>query len=484
MRDTADRRPRVTLTTSRPVRLGALVVLAVWALHQTFWNLLGHNVHGDESIYVRAGWAYLHGDFSANREHPPTAKYLFGAAQVLFGKGVLGPRIVVGVLIVAVGVTLFWWLRREVGFWTGVLVAAMWLLTPRGFLGTRVDRYALLDPVMIAFAVLALAAAWAWTRTDRSWLAPVSGALFAMSVTSKVSTVVLLPAFLLLPLLFRRTRSLLVGSGLWVFAFVLVTVALYAPMGIRSAITTMVTFQAGQNEHGHPISIAGRIHTFAPWWADAWFLWSGVGAVTTVVLVVGLLAALVLRPGRLVAYLGTALGLLVVFYAFVAHIALANYYAAWMPLLIALAAIGITRLATVLPSPVGGVVATVLVVALVVPAVGESVTIARTHPSGIARVDQWLDDHGHAGGSVLFVAATPTLTEPYFAGRGSMEPDDGPFAAVVVGDDRRFPPSAEVRAFLRSDTDQLERTEVDGFTVWIPRTGSVVERAGRLTVVP
>ncbi len=129
MRDTADRRPRVTLTTSRPVRLGALVVLAVWALHQTFWNLLGHNVHGDESVYVRAGWAYLHGDFSANREHPPTAKYLFGAAQVLFGQGVLGPRIVVGVLVVAVGVTLFWWLRREVGFWTGVLVAAMWLLT-------------------------------------------------------------------------------------------------------------------------------------------------------------------------------------------------------------------------------------------------------------------------------------------------------------------------------------------------------------------
>lgn len=469
------------LSASRPLRRVAVVVLVLWALYQCSWNLLGHNVHGDESVYVRAGWAYVHGDFSANREHPPTAKYLFGAAQVVFGQGVLGPRLVVAVLVLAAGATLFWWLRREVGFWTGFLVAAMWFLTPRAFLGTRVDRYALLDPVMIAFAVVALAAAWAWIRTDRWWLAPVSGALFAVSVTSKVSTIVLVPAFLLLPLLFRRPRRLLTGGLAWLVAFVVVGVGLYAPMGIRSAITTMVRFQAGQNQHGHPISIAGEVHTFAPWWANAWFLWTGVGPVTTVVLVIGLVAALAIRPDRLVAYLGTALALLVIFYTVVAHIALANYYAAWMPLLIALAALGLSRLATVVPGPVSTVVVAVLVLALVVPAVGESVTIARTRPSGIALVDRWLDDHGRADGSVLFAAATPTLTDPYFAGRGSMEPDDVPFVAVVVGNDRRFPPSAEVRAFLRTQGDRLDRTVVDGLVVWTPHSGTVHERDGRLT---
>jgi len=480
--DTRPRRWPTGVTATRPFRLAVVSLLGVWALYQCFWNLLGQNVHGDESIYVRAGWSSLHGDFSANREHPPTAKYLFGAAQVLFGQGVLGPRIVVGVLVVLVGVTLFWWFRKEIGFWTAVLVAAVWLLTPRDFLGTRVDRYALLDPVMIAFAVLALATAWAWIRSGRPWLAPVSGVLFAFSVTSKASTIVLLPAFVLLPLLFRQPRRLLTGGVAWLIAFVLAVVALYAPMGMRSAIEYMIRFQNGQNENGHPLSIAGEVHTFAPWWANAYFLWHGVGTVTAVVLVLGLLAALLLRPGRLVAFLGTALGLLVVFYTFVAHIALANYYAAWMPLLIALAALGISRVATAVRAPIGAVAVAVLVVALAVPAAADSVSIARTHPTGIALVARWLDDHDRSAGGVLFAAATPTLTDPYFAGRGSMETDDGPFVALVVGDDRRFPPSDEVTTFLRDHREDLRRTSVDGFTVWTPRSGSIVEQHRRLTV--
>lgn len=467
---------------TRATRLVALVVIGVWALYQCTWNLLGHNVHGDESIYVRAGWSYVHGDFTANREHPPTGKYLFGAAQLLLGQGVLGPRIAVAALVLVVGATLYWWLRNEYGHWTGLLAAGAWLLTPRDFLGTRVDRYALLDPVMICLAVLALATAWAWLRADRGWLAPLSGVLFAMSVTTKVSTVVLLPAFVLLPLLFRQPRRLLTGGVAWLVAFVLVTVALYAPMGIRSAVTYMVRFQDGQNEHGHPLSIAGTVHTFAPWWANAWFLGNGVGAATTVTLLVGLGAALVLRPGRLVAYLGTALGCLVVFYTFVAHIALANYYAAWVPLLVAVAAIGLGRLVTVLPRPIGVVVAATVVVALAVPSAVQSVTIAGTRPTGIAVVDTWLRDHGRASGGVLFAAATPTLTEPYFAGRGSMEPDDGPFVALVVGDDRRFPPSDEVERFLGDRGAHLSRHEIDGFTVWTPRSGTIVQRGGVLTV--
>ncbi|MDM7891520.1 ArnT family glycosyltransferase [Curtobacterium caseinilyticum] len=467
---------------TRATRLAALVLVAVWALYQCTWNLLGHNVHGDESIYVRAGWSYVHGDFAANREHPPTGKYLFGAAQLLLGQGVLGPRIAVAVLVLVVGATLYWWLRNECGHWTGLLAAGAWLLTPRDFLGSRVDRYALLDPVMICLAVLALATAWAWIRTGRGWLAPLSGVLFAMSVTTKVSTVVLLPAFVLLPLLFRQPRRLLTGGVAWLVAFVLVTVALYAPMGMRSAIAYMVRFQDGQNEHGHPLSIAGTVHTFAPWWANAWFLWNGVGAATTVTLLVGLVAAVVLRPGRLVAYLGTALGCLVVFYTVVAHIALANYYAAWMPLLVAVAAIGLGRLVTALPRPTGVVVAGAVVVALAVPSAVQSVTIAETRPTGIAVVDTWLRDHGRARGGVLFAAATPTLTEPYFAGRGSMEPDDGPFVALVVGDDRRFPPSDEVERFLDDRGADLSRHEVDGFTVWTPRSGTIVQRDGVLTV--
>ncbi len=90
---------------------------------------------------------------------------------------------------------------------------------------------------MTAFAVLAVATAWVWIRGDRWWLAPVSGALMALSVTSKVSTVVLLPAFLLLPVLFRAWRRLLVGGAMWAVAFGIVFLVSYVPMasGPRSA---------------------------------------------------------------------------------------------------------------------------------------------------------------------------------------------------------------------------------------------------------
>jgi len=56
------------------VRVAALVLLAVAAAYQCFWRIGATNVGGDESTYVKAGLAYVHGAFDQNREHPPTAK--------------------------------------------------------------------------------------------------------------------------------------------------------------------------------------------------------------------------------------------------------------------------------------------------------------------------------------------------------------------------------------------------------------------------
>lgn len=69
-----------------------------------FWNMWSANVNIDEFIYVQAGFDYVHGDFSSNREHPPAAKYFFGIAQLIFGEGVLAPRIFFAFLVIAVGV--------------------------------------------------------------------------------------------------------------------------------------------------------------------------------------------------------------------------------------------------------------------------------------------------------------------------------------------------------------------------------------------
>ncbi|MCS6548543.1 glycosyltransferase family 39 protein [Curtobacterium flaccumfaciens pv. flaccumfaciens] len=461
--------------------IASLVVIA--ALYQCFWNLAGSNITGDENIYLRSGWQYVHGDFTANREHPPTAKYLFGLVQLLTGQGPIGPRVLVGVLTFAVGVVLYLWLRREIGYWGALLAASLWWLTPRGGAGARVDRLALLDPVMTAFAVFAIVAAWWWIRSERAWwLAPVSGVLMAASVTSKLSTIVLLPAFLLLPVLFKVWRKGLVGGVLWVAAFTVTFVALYVPMGIRSAIQYMVAFQEGQNTNGHPITIDGQIHTFAPWWASFRFLLDGTGKAMLVVLAIGVLAALVVRADRLVAYVGASLVLLVGFYVVVAKIALPTYYTAWMPFLLVLAAIGFARLATVPPRALTVPVVLVLVATLVVPSFRVSQAVARAHPTGIALLPGYLEDHDVPDGRILFVSATPTLFQPYVGDHGTNRLDRGPYVAIVVGRDQRLPAPEAVTTLLQDDASSFTTGRLDGLRVWVPKDGRIREDNGALTI--
>ena len=463
------------------VRVVALVLLAVATAYQCFWRIGAENVGGDEATYVKAGLAYVHGAFDQNREHPPTAKYLFGLAQLVFGDGATAPRVLVGVLVVLGAGVLFLWLRVEIGFWAGYGAAALWTLTPRGGAGARVDRVALLDPVMVFFAVAALFAIWMWMRTDRGWWLPLSAVLMAASVTSKASTLVLLPAFLLAPVLFRRWRALVVGGAVWLAVFVVTVVALYAPMGIRSAVTYMLEFQEGQNRNGHLAQIDGRTYQFAPWWANAWYLVHGVGTPVLVVLGSGVLLALVVRPGRLVVFVALPLVLLGVFYAVAAKIALPTYYSAWMPFIVLLAAIGFARLAALPPRRLTAAAASLLVVAAVVGSAPLAKTVWETRSTGVARLLPLLRHEGVGGGRIFFGAITPSDYDQYVGSRGVRDVVDAPFVAIVVGTDRRFPLPPEVQSLLETQRSSFDRVRLDRVVVWIP-DGEVVRDGAGLTI--
>ena len=152
------------------VEPAAGMLLLLWAVFQNFWNLAAANVEVDETVYVKAGWQYVHGDFRLNGEHPFTAKYLMGIAQLILGQGLTSARTAAAVASLVTGVIIWWWLRTEVGRTTGMLAAAMWLLLPRQislFWGPREDRYALLEPFMMMFGVAAMAAGWWWYRSGR-----------------------------------------------------------------------------------------------------------------------------------------------------------------------------------------------------------------------------------------------------------------------------------------------------------------------------
>ncbi len=98
----------------------------------------------------------------------------------------------------------------------------------------------------------------------------------------------------------------------------------------------------------------------------------GLGAITFVVIVVGVIAALLIHPDRLVAYLAVVVILLAIFYLGISKVALGGYYYAFMPFLIALCAIGYGRLLEVRPRAVTAALTIVALVAVAAPSLALS----------------------------------------------------------------------------------------------------------------
>ncbi len=479
----------------------AAVVLA--ALFVAYWHVGRQRTDVDEDVYVRAGWQYVHGVFMLNLEHPPTAKFLFGLAELVVGSPTtLGPRIVAATASFGIGLVLFAWFRRPVGFWGALVTAALWWLTPRANnpgwsdpgsgVATRIDRVALLEPVMMFFAVAALWAAWKWVTGDdrRRWVwAGASGLLLALSVTSKVTSALLVVAIIALPILFRRWWDLLTGGLIAAGTFLVAFVALYAPVGLVRGLSYMLEFQFRHAETGHTVVLLGKEYQFAPWWANAVYLLNGTSRWLVLALVVGLVLALVLRPDRLVAYLAIGLAAQIVFLVS-SDVALGHYYYAAMPMFVALAGVGLGRLgwprrAIGRRQGIVRIVAVCAVLALtVLPVVRLVSAVAQARPAGIALLDAKLEEHGITDGTILFSGYNIVAFQPYFGGRGTWATDADDVTAVVQGADTRFPMQPGVAAYLRDHADDLEYFRVDELRVWVPKQGSLRERDGVLERSP
>ncbi|GLK18702.1 hypothetical protein [Herbiconiux flava] len=462
----------------RWTRIAAVVVVFGWAVYQAFWNLGAANYNSDEPIYVEAGWAYVHGDFSANREHPPTAKLLIGLAQLVLGEGAPAGRILVAVTVLLGGLVLYLWLRREIG-WAGALFASgAWMLMPHGVTsGPRLDRFAVLEPFMVFFALCAFAAAWQWFRLrsraertsgTRPWLPwvwlVVSAIAMAFSVTSKVSTAVMIPAILLLPLLARRVRDAVIGAVVFVAVFGVVAVGLYLPMGIRSAVTYMLQMQSEHNAAGHLVVVAGVATTDPPWWTNLLYSVEGMGIAASAVLVVGLIAAFWLRPPALTLYVFGGMALLLVFHLFVSRVMLSHYYYVWVWPACVLAGIGV---AVLLASRVRllRLLAGLLVVVAVGSSLWVSAVIANERAVGVALVLPSLEAEGVPDGDVLVGGMAPWEYSTYLEGHWTTDPADPDIVAVATKESLRFPVDPAVEAVV--DDDAAEELVLDDVTLYI-----------------
>lgn len=464
-----------------------LVVLSAWALYQCYWNIGAANFHADEPNYINSGWGYLHGDFAGNREHPPTAKYLMGLVQVLFGQGVLAPRILTSTLVLATGVVIWFWLRREAGPIAALSAASLWLLLPRGVegVGDRLDRFAVLEPYMVCFAIMAFAAMWQWYRRS-GWLWLILGAtLMAASVTSKLSSAVILPAILLLPLFARSWRMALAGGAVFVAVFCSVFTIVYLPMGMRSALAFMLQMQSEHNAAGHLVDVAGLITAFPPWWANIWYMFVGVGIPGTVALSVATAAVVLSKRVTLWGFLGTALLFLAVFYLIVSSVALGHYYYGWMGIVSVLAGLGLAALLR----PGGGLVrrgalltiGAVITILALLSAVGLSVSIWKERPKGAALVEHSLVEHGVQTGSILTAGVTAGTFGAYLGDRATSDQTAPGIVAVLVGWSTRYPPDPVLLAFIDDHKDRFVSVQLDDLTLYIV-DGTLQDRDGVLSV--
>jgi len=354
----------------------AAFVLVCW-VH--LWRLGTEGVVTDENAYRRAGSQYVQGVFRVNLEHPPLAKELIGSAEVLFGRSWTAVRLPSALAGIATAAVLCAWATRAAGPWAGLAAVVLWGLVPQraglpGLLDlsipTRVDRFALLEPLATLFSALALWAGWEWmTRRTLRW-AVVAGLATGFAAAAKAPGVLVAPAIV----------GFAISAGLGAAAIA------YAPFGFHAAfhqLDYMFAFQSRHAQEGHSIYLAGKIYSHPPWWAGLSFQTLGYGWAITVAGAGAIAAALFAARHRSgVAYaLAAAVSVYVVLNLAVG-LQLSFYYLLWQPALVFAAAMGVEALLRggrerLLLLPLGGLV--------LVPVVAFGVRLATLGPGPYER---------------------------------------------------------------------------------------------------
>ncbi|MEZ0165817.1 ArnT family glycosyltransferase [Kineococcus sp. LSe6-4] len=438
-----------------------LTVLVVLAGAFVFlWRLGVESSTGDELVYRDAGVAYVHGDFRANLEHPPLAKFLIGLGHLAFGGSLTADRLPSALMGLATGGVLFCVARRIGGPWAGLTAMLLWYFLPLhpGVVEAHVGRQATLEMPLLFFTACAVWAAQVVAAQPSWWRWAVFGAAVGAATATKLTgasvAVVVLAAWAAHP---RKVGGALLAGVTAVVVFL----ATYLPFGAEApdAVRTVVQWQLDHAGRGAVQHIAGQNHLFPPWWSAWWFQsrylgWAALVALWTSAL---LGAALVRRVSTAVvatAVVGFTVAVVV------SPLKLPQYHDVLAPPLVALAAVGLTRLVTSRAWPV----AAVLALPLVVACAGQLGTVATTRTADYALLAPNLRDLP-AGTTVVSWADTGTLQ------RAAPQ-------VTVVG-----PGAVDCSAALVVDptiANRIPGADLDG---WLRQCGGTVERFDRLELV-
>ncbi|GAA0318299.1 hypothetical protein GCM10009528_40080 [Kineococcus aurantiacus] len=326
------------------------------------WRLGVESSTGDELVYRDAGAAYVHGDFRANLEHPPLAKFLIGLGHLVFGGSLTADRLPSALLGIATGGVLFYVARRVAGPWAGLVAMTLWYVLPLhpGVVEAHVGRQATLEMPLLFFTACAVWAAQGVAAQPVWWRWAVFGAAVGAATATKLTgaavAVVVLVAWAVHP---RKVGGVLLAG----LTAVVVFLATYAPFGAQAphAVWTVVDWQLGHAGRGAVQHVAGQNYAFPPWWAAWWFQSRYLGWVALVALWVSatLGVALVRRVSTAVvaaAVVGFTVAVVV------SPLKLPQYHDVLASPLVALTAVGLVRI-SFRAWPVAAVLAVPLLVA-------------------------------------------------------------------------------------------------------------------------
>ena len=442
----------------------------------------------DEYFYRAAGLAYVaHGDFALNHEQVFFAKDLFGVSQLIFGSGLTAARVPAALAGLLTGVVLFAFGRRVAGLVAGAAAFAAWTLLPHPIYGDfgnlaviRMERYALLDPVMVLFLTIALACGWRWIQTGGWRWAVWCGLAGGLSAASKLTVVCVLPGIALCGVLMAsdRRRSLRQAAAIAASVVLVVLVSYLPPLGNSpSSFGDLLHFQRLHEQLGHAVLIAGHVYHRAPWWAHLYWMWHSVGPVTTGVLLALALTAPFYVGWRLGLYLWVAILAPLVYLSFFVGFGLPHYYLIWMAPFTLLAALGWASLwrGGVIPRLASGLLAIPLVIAMVTTIAN----VATLRPNDYAAAGQLLRRDGLARGRIGVWFAPQLLTEYVPNAQVTSTPQAGRFFDAIVVD-RNYATTIANRT-LRANLDLTARNfvpcKVQRLTVYVRVRPAAARRA-------
>lgn len=332
--------------------LAALTAVGLLGVYSAFWRLDRADWKLDEDAYAQAGWMLVHDGVDPNLGHPPFAKLLFGAAQVVLGRNLLAVRTVAALGFLVAMAVLFVFGRRVAGWWTGVVAAGLFAVVPRSMVvggwsvaELRIDRYALLEAVAGTLVLVGLWLGWRWIAAGGWRWAAGAGVAIGLAGASKLNALVVLVPVLVLGVAYAWGRARLAAeaavlAGSAVVAFLLP----FAVFGSRAfdQVEQTLRFPADRAKGGHLLVLGSDVYVRSPWWAHLKYQLDADGPLLVAALLVGLGCVLLSRRRLVVVYLlaGT---LSLVVSAMSSPVALPHYRAIWTAPLVLLVAIGLTE---------------------------------------------------------------------------------------------------------------------------------------------